>query len=88
MKIEHPEDIKIGHWWSICCHLDLYEIQNQSDLTDVQEMVQSNLTDDDWPHVDIWEAQGEALLEIRSRWRDSEVITEIDMMLAKIPNEN
>lgn len=84
MKTTDINDIKIGQWWTICCHLDLEEIKTDKDLEDVKEMAHNAWIEEDFPKIDIWETQLEALLEIRKGWRDPKVIAEIDELIAGI----
>lgn len=84
MKIENPDNIKINHWYTYCCHLDLYPIETQNELEDIQ----SQLSSEDYELCpEIWETQKEALLEIRERWQRSgypKAVSEIDEILSKI----
>lgn len=84
MKITNPDDIKIGHWYTICCHLDMDQIKNDNDLEYAKEHAVEWFIEEEPPAIHIWETQLEALLEIRKGWRDSEVIAEIDELIAGI----
>ena len=73
------EDVKLGMWYSICCHKDLYKIKNESDMKEVQDMV------GEYDTLEIWDTEKEALLDIRKTWGDSkEELAEIDERLAKL----
>jgi hypothetical protein len=34
---------RIGYWWSACCELDLYEIENEEDLEEVRDFLSGEL---------------------------------------------
>lgn len=82
MKKENPDDLKIGHWYTYCCHLDLFQILDQEELEDIRE----RLSDDEPPRPEVWETRQEALLKIRTRWQDPEVLAEIDELLTQTLN--
>ena len=87
MKIVNPEDVKVGHWYTGCCHRDLVQILTQADLEEVIDII----TDGDGETVDIWDSQIEALQQIR-QWmvnssQESDV-AEIDMMLKELQGNN
>ncbi len=82
MKITNPQDVKIGHWYTLCCHMDLAIIETQSNLDNVLH----EFLDFKDPIVEVWETQREALLEIRVGWGDyPNIQAEIDEMIASIP---
>ena len=76
MNTAHQTDAKIGHWRSICCHCDLLEIADESDIEWVEAQRSYNLT------VNVWQTQREALLEIRAGTQDVASLAEIGEMLA------
>lgn len=86
MKITNPADVQINHWYTYCCHLDLYPI-TEVELKDIQ----NQLSDDDAELIpEVWATKREALLEIRRRWiKSNEFISvaEIDDMLSEIPQD-
>lgn len=77
MKITKPEDIKIGQFFTCCCHLDLAEIETKED---VLSLVEDMGDDQDY---EIWDTKKNALLDIREGWNTPEEINEIDEMLTK-----
>jgi len=85
MKINDSKNVKIGCWWTTCCHLDLCEIKTQVELDDFLEWSASWFENKEPPHIEVWETQREALLEIRTRWHDLDTIAEIDAILASGP---
>ena len=72
-----PKNIQIGQWATRCCHRDLYEIQNQSQIEQIIE---------DWDEGishDVYLSKREALLYIKSCWGDSTERAYIDKMLTE-----
>jgi len=37
--------VKIGHWYSCCCVLDLYQIKTDTDLTEIRNILQQAIDD-------------------------------------------
>lgn len=70
-------DIKIGMWYTYCCHLDLKQIETQDELENVVDSIGSNELE-----AEVWLTREEALLGIRSRWKDQETIKQINIMLS------
>lgn len=81
------DQVRIGQWWTLCCHEDLWQIENESDLADIVEM----LTDAEPPTPTVWETKLDALAEIREwfvagaeGWPENQKpIAEIDVLIAE-----
>jgi len=75
LEINKREDIKIGYWYSYCCHHDLYEIKEDDQISKLFEDVIN------WMSPDIWKTRLSALLEIREGWEDKDEFEMIDDMI-------
>ncbi len=73
MGNKNPEIVEIGDWYSMCCILDLYQINDDDYLKYVQGMLQDALDDkdDDWG-MHTWKTLKKAIDEICSEdgWGD------------------
>ena len=63
-KIKNKHELKIGQWYSRCCHEDLYEIKTQEDIDDII---------DDWDEFgiqfcNVFKNRIDALFYIRNVW--------------------
>lgn len=68
MSNRDPNKVKIGHWQSMCCELDLFPIVNEDDLSLAIHYLQEaidNPTEDVGMHT--WETKEEALAEL-AKW--------------------
>jgi len=67
MANRSPEKVKIGSWYSMCCILDLYEVENEDDLQSVRGYLQEAIDD---PQEDVgmhtWDTLLEAVSEMQS----------------------
>jgi len=63
MKITSPHDLRIGHWATLCCHLDLFQVLTEEKLQEIRL---------DWAEDGIpweaWETEPEALAAIALTW--------------------
>lgn len=80
MKLVDASQLVIGHWATICCHLDLVQIESQDDIDYFSSFI------DDEISAEIWQTRKEALIEIRSHFNpdiglNDEAIAEIDRLL-------
>lgn len=73
----HLTDAKIGRWYSICCHCDLRDVADESDIEWIKAQRGYGC------NVSVWETRREALLEIREGTQDAASLAEIDTMLAE-----
>ena len=78
MVIEKSEDVKIGQWYTMCCHKDLDMIKTQQEIQEVKGMI------GEYDTLEIWETEKEALLSIREMWDSKDEIKEIDDRLERI----
>ena len=79
-RITNPMLVKLGHWYTTCCHRDLQRIKTRSELADVRAI----MIDDDSGTIDVWTNRTEALLQLREWIQDSQEysdVTAIDVML-------
>ena len=86
--ITNPDLVRVGYYATFCCHLDLFRIENEEELKDVQEDLQMWESGEDRTlRRYVWPTYREALLEIRLRFlpNDKEPLSEIDALLAEIP---
>jgi hypothetical protein len=69
MANRDPAKVRIGHWVSMCCELDLWQITNESELADVREELLNAIED---PTEDLgyntWATKEKALAEIET-WK-------------------
>jgi len=71
---------QVGYWYTWCCHLDLSQIVDETDLAECLEEWE---LDSDLPPHTVWKTRRDALLDIRDQWtRYPDVIAEIDALLA------
>lgn len=65
MSNRDPEKVNIGHWYSMCCILDLYKIENEEDLEDVRSTLQQAIDDpmEDWG-MHTWSTLEEAIADM------------------------
>lgn len=61
----NPQDIRIGHWATLCCHLDMEEIATSDTLTEIQEGIAEGIP---WR---VWPTRKEALLAIAQHWPEN-----------------
>ena len=59
-RITNPHNIKIGHYYSYCCELDLYKIESESDINDLVD----DMNDDYGLIPRIWDTKESALKEL------------------------
>jgi len=79
-----PDDIKLGQWCTLCCHVDLEEI-TADNIEDIRESVRQSIEDNDLIHYRFWPTRRAALEKILTEWpKDSDERKEIQEMLSVI----
>jgi hypothetical protein len=78
--------VRIGAWYTYCCHLDLEMISTQEDV----ESLLISLDDvDDPPHPEIWPSEEAALEDMLKRWDSAgEEYRKIQQRLQEISETN
>lgn len=85
MKLTDPSLAQMGMWVTMCCHLELHQLRAEQELGDVREYIEGWVEGGGGPMPYYgWATEEEALLELRKRWDDVEVRSEIDDRLAKL----
>lgn len=81
-RITRPEDVKLGQWYTMCCHLDLYEVEDDDDVQFIRDDM---LEEDEREKLGVmaWETRREALLDLRE-FSGEEGEAEIDALLAQL----
>ena len=81
--ITDPDLVKVGYYSTPCCYLDLYRIEDEGELEDVQDDLRMwNSGEDRTLRRKVWPTRREALLAIRPQFlHDEESLAEIDVML-------
>lgn len=80
--------VKVGAWQSMCCHLDLYQIENEQQAEKMREELRSAISDEDYALLPtVWESRNDALDELgKQRWSPPsaqvEMRREIELMRA------
>ena len=79
------KEIKIGTWYTRCCHLDLEQIKNKKELKSMMDdlIPDENGDLEPWVITDFWSTKLEALKEIRKGFSDKDSLIEIDNLIKK-----
>lgn len=89
MKIDDPQQVKIGDWVTMCCEEDLFQIVTEEQLADVRECITIWQEEDTSLWYERWDSELDALIELRRRYApghpdNNNAIAEIDARIAKL----
>lgn len=63
MQIKSIDDLQVGHWFSICCEEDTYQIEDEDELERLKEsIVESERRDGIFADWYAWSTEREALV--------------------------
>lgn len=70
IEVTKIEDIKIGYWFTNCCHQDLEELKTQSDIDQAFEFRKDELE-----QLEIWKTKLAALADIQYDFISSRIVS-------------
>ena len=87
MVATKQEELSIGNWATFCCHLDLFEIENEQDVEYYVTRLHPDSIASLGP-VHVWNTEKQALEDLRTWWNPenygaADAIAEIDERLAE-----
>jgi len=76
MEVENSKDVKIGHWCTMCCQRDMYQIVNEVQLEEARILLS------EYDTFEVYDNKIEFITVIRDRWESQDEIDNCNDMIA------